>query len=85
VSIRQGVKALAERWVRSPRSAGQEDRDGTQQVVAAAKKHASEAFYGCDDPLEAAVFSALVEIARHRAEIAGSTGERGEEGDRVDP
>ncbi len=35
--------------------------------MASAKKHSSEAFYGCDDPLEAAIFSALVEIARQRA------------------
>jgi hypothetical protein len=26
--------------------------------------HASEAFYGCDDPLEAAVFSVLVEMLK---------------------
>jgi len=29
-----------------------------------AKKHSSEAFYALDDPLEAAVFSVLVEILR---------------------
>jgi hypothetical protein len=29
-----------------------------------AKKHSSEAFYALDDPLEAAVFSALVEMLR---------------------
>jgi hypothetical protein len=29
-----------------------------------AKKHSSEAFYALDDPLEAAVFSVLVELLR---------------------
>jgi hypothetical protein len=31
------------------------------------KKHPSEAFYAFDDPLEAAIFSVLVEIMRERA------------------
>jgi len=29
-----------------------------------AKKHSSEAFYALDDPLEAAVFSALIELLK---------------------
>jgi len=29
-----------------------------------AKKHSSEAFYALDDPLEAAVFSALIELMK---------------------
>ena len=29
-----------------------------------AKKHSSEAFYALDDPLEAAVFSVLVELVK---------------------
>jgi len=67
VSIRQGVKGLAERWARVPRALRPEDRPYAEQLVASAKMHSSEAFYGCDDPLEAAVFSALVEIARQQA------------------
>jgi len=31
------------------------------------KKHSSEAFYAFDDPLEAAVFSVLVEMMREHA------------------
>ncbi len=30
------------------------------------KKHSSEAFYAMDDPLEAAIFSVLVEIIKRR-------------------
>jgi hypothetical protein len=31
--------------------------------------HSSEAFVGCDDPLEAAVFSVLVEMIKRQDEI----------------
>ena len=34
------------------------------KVAEMAKKHSSEAFYALDDPLEAAVFSVLVELLR---------------------
>jgi len=33
-----------------------------------AKKHSSEAFYALDDPLEAAVFSVLVETVKEMEE-----------------
>jgi hypothetical protein len=69
VSIRQGVNGMTGRWARFLRALGTEDRPHAEQLVTSAKKHSSEAFYGCDDPLEAAVFSALVEIARRQAEL----------------
>jgi hypothetical protein len=37
--------------------------------VELAKKHSSEAFIACDDPLEAAVFSALVETLKRQDQI----------------
>ncbi|MFA4825476.1 MAG: hypothetical protein WC593_10025 [Methanoregula sp.] len=59
-------------------------------MVALARLHASEAFYGCDDPLEAAVFSVLMGILRQQ-EVQQTpscadpdTGARGEKRD-VDP
>jgi hypothetical protein len=69
VSIRQGVNGMTGRWARSLRALGTEDRPYAEQLVASARKHSSEAFYGCDDPLEAAIFSALVEISRQQAEL----------------
>lgn len=81
VSIRQGVKGLTGHWTRVARALRPEDRAAAERLAAAAKKHASEAFYGCDDPLEAAIFSALVEIARHREEMPGE----GEGAPVVDP
>jgi hypothetical protein len=68
VSIRQGVKSLTERWVRVPQALRPEDRPHAERVVASARKHSSEAFFGCDDPLEAAIFSALVGIAHQQGE-----------------
>ena len=35
-----------------------------QKVAEMAKKHSNEAFYALDDPLEAAVFSVLVEMLK---------------------
>jgi hypothetical protein len=32
-----------------------------------AKNHSSEAFFGCDDPLESVIFSALLEIQKNQA------------------
>ncbi len=37
-----------------------------EQLVNLAKTHSSEAFVACDDPLEAVVFSALVEILKRQ-------------------
>lgn len=69
VSIRQGVKALTERWARVPRALRPGDRPCAERLAASARKHSSEAFFGCDDPLEAAIFSALVEAAMLRGEL----------------
>ncbi|WP_321506717.1 hypothetical protein [uncultured Methanoregula sp.] len=68
-SVRQGVNGKAARWARSARALP----EGKQQVcgeklAALAKTHSSEAFFVCDDPLEAALFSVLVEMIQHRDE-----------------
>jgi hypothetical protein len=63
-SIRQGVKSTADRWARSARALRKDDQPYGERLVALATMHASEAFYGCDDPLEAAVFSVLVEMLK---------------------
>ena len=58
------VKALADRWERVARGLPGEDRVYAGQIAAMAKQHASEAFCAFDDPLEAAVFSVLVELLK---------------------
>jgi hypothetical protein len=60
-SVRQGVKRIADRWARSSRALKKEDQQYGEKLAEMAKKHSSEAFIACDDPLEAAVFSVLVE------------------------
>lgn len=43
----------------------EERRPGlVQRLAEIARKHSNEAFYSLDDPLEAAVFSVLVEIMK---------------------
>jgi hypothetical protein len=68
-SVRQGVKQIADRWARSSRALKKEDRPYGERLVELAKKHSSEAFISCDDPLEAAVFSALIEMLKRQDQI----------------
>jgi len=63
-SIRQGVKSISDRWTRSSRALKKEDQPYGEELVELARKHSSEAFIACDDPLEAATFSVQVEILK---------------------
>jgi hypothetical protein len=63
-SVRMGVKEVSLRWLKASRALTKEDRIYGQMVAQMAKKHSSEAFYALDDPLEAAVFSVLVEMKK---------------------
>lgn len=63
-SVRMGVKDVSARWLKASRALKKEDRGFGQKVAEMAKKHSSEAFYALDDPLEAAVFSVLVELLK---------------------
>ena len=68
-SVRQGVKSIADRWARSTRALKKEDQQYGEKLVKLAKMHSSEAFIACDDPLEAAVITALVEMLKHQDQI----------------
>ena len=90
LSVRMGVNVLADRWKRVARALPGEDRVRAERIVAMAKRHSSELFYGLDDPLEAAVFSVLVEVLkeleRGRPRDGGRGDDRAEEPDHgVDP
>ncbi|MHB8117991.1 MAG: hypothetical protein ACYDHX_04585 [Methanothrix sp.] len=63
-SVRMGIKDVSARWLKASRSLKKEDQVYGQKVAQMAKKHSSEAFYALDDPLDAAVFSVLVELLR---------------------
>jgi len=68
-SIRQGVQRIADHWARSSRALKKEDQQYGEEIVRLVKTHSSEAFIACDDPLEAAVFSALVETLKRQDQI----------------
>ena len=59
-----GIKDVLARWLKASRALKKEDQIYGQRLAEMAKKHSSEAFYALDDPLEAAVFSVLVELLR---------------------
>lgn len=68
-SVRMGAKEVADRWLKARRAMKAEDQAYAVLLATMAKKHSSEAFYAFDDPLEAAVFSVLVEIMKEVEEI----------------
>jgi hypothetical protein len=63
-SVRMGVKEVSERWLKASRALKKEDQVYGLRLAEMARKHSSEAFYALDDPLEAALFSALAELLR---------------------
>lgn len=68
-SVRMGAKDVADRWLKARRTMKAEDQVYAVKLAAMAKKHSSEAFYAFDDPLEAAVFSVLVEMMKEIKEL----------------
>ncbi|OPX67473.1 MAG: hypothetical protein A4E37_01387 [Methanoregulaceae archaeon PtaB.Bin056] len=67
-SVRMGVREVLSRWERAARALPGRDREHALRVVAMARVHASECFYAFGDPLEAVLFSVLLEVAKEREE-----------------
>jgi hypothetical protein len=65
-SVRQGVNSIADHWARASRSLRKEDLKYGEKLVKLAKMHSSEAFFGCDDTLEAVLFSVLIEMIKRQ-------------------
>ena len=65
-SVRMGVQEISVRWARAGRAMKKEDQPYALELAQMAKKHSCEAFYALDDPLEAAVFSVLIELLKER-------------------
>lgn len=63
-----GAKDASARWTKAARAMKKEDQVYALRLAEMARKHSSEAFYALDDPLEAAVFSVLVELMRELAD-----------------
>jgi len=59
LSVRQGVNLIAGRWERSARKWKR-----GKEMAGLAKTYSSESFMGCNDPLEGALFSAMVEMQK---------------------
>ena len=62
------MKEVSDRWLKASRALKKEDQVYGRMLAEMAKKHSSEVFYALDDPLEAAVFSVLVEMVKERVE-----------------
>jgi len=69
VSVRRGVNHIGDRWERSAKKWKRE-----KEMARLAKMYASESFMGCNDPLEGALFSAMVECRKMEAD--GENSER---------
>jgi len=59
-----GSQEVAHRWLKASRALSKEDQVYGQRLAEMVKIHSSEAFYALDDPLEAAVFSVLIELLK---------------------
>ena len=75
-SVRMGAKEISARWLKTSKALKKEDQIYGQKVAEMAKMHSSEAFYALDAPLEAAVFSVLVEVMKELAEAENKAGKK---------
>ena len=71
-SVRMGAKEFSAGWLKASKALKKEDQIYGQKLADMVKMHTSEGFYAFDDPLEAAVFSVLVEMMKEleRGELA---------------
>lgn len=63
-SVRMGSHEVSQRWLKASRALKREDQIYGQKIAEMIKMHSSESFYAIDDPLEAAVFSILIELLK---------------------
>ncbi len=63
-SVRIGSQEVTQRWLKASRALSKEDQIYGQRLAEMVKMHSSEAFYAIDDPLEAAIFSVLIELLK---------------------
>ena len=73
-SIRMEVNRIAERWIAVRRALKKEDQQIAEKLAEMVKKHSSEVFYNFDDPLEAAVFSVLIEMQKQIERMENDSG-----------
>ena len=71
-SVRMAVKDVSARWLKASKALKKEDQVYGQRLADLAREQSSEAFYALDDPLEAAVFSVLVELIKELDKTKGN-------------
>jgi predicted secreted Zn-dependent protease len=59
-----GSHEVSQRWLKASQALNKEDQVYGQRIAEMVKMHSSESFYAIDDPLEAAVFSVLIELLK---------------------
>jgi hypothetical protein len=73
-SVRQDLRTVAERWERTAQHSEEDTRIPGEMLAGWVKHHSSEAFFGCNGPAEAALFSVLVELHRQRSRQCNAPG-----------
>ncbi len=63
-SVRMDAKDVSARWLKAGRALKKEDQAHARKLAEMIKKHSSKGFYAFDDPLEAALFSVLIELMK---------------------
>ena len=74
-SVRMGSQEVAQQWLKASRALSKDDQIYGQRLAEMVKMHSSEAFYALDDPLEAAVFSVLIELLKEKDQEKAETKE----------
>ncbi|NYT16293.1 MAG: hypothetical protein GKC02_10100 [Methanomassiliicoccales archaeon] len=69
-SVRMGSQEVAQRWLKASQALSKDDQIYGKRLAEMVKMHSSEAFYALDDPLEAAIFSVLIELLKEADRIA---------------
>jgi hypothetical protein len=78
-SVREGVIGIANRWARASRALKEEDRPYGEKLVHCAKMYSCGSFFGCEDPLEAVLFSVLIGMIKRQEDHGGRAEMPGDE------
>lgn len=73
MSVRQGMKSIADCWTRSAWAFKMGDQQYDAKQAELAKKYSGEAFVAGYDPPEVAIFSVLVEMLKYQDQIGSHT------------
>ena len=65
-SVRIESQEVAARWFKASRALNKDDQIYGKRLAQMVKMHSNEAFYALDDPLEAAIFSVLIELLKDK-------------------